>query len=41
MACEATGGKCGGLRPLYEGLEHGGSEGVEFGGDGVVGCHYW
>ncbi len=28
---EATGGKlqCRGLRPLYEGLEHGGSEGVE------------
>jgi hypothetical protein len=25
---EATWGKCGGLGPLYEGLESGGSEGV-------------
>jgi len=34
VACKATGGElqCGGLRPLCEGLEHGGSsieEGVE------------
>ncbi len=26
VACEATGGRCRGLQPLYEGLERGGSE---------------
>ncbi len=53
VALKATEGKlqCGGHGPLYEGLEHGGSEGVEqsarvhsglrFGGDGVDGCHCW
>jgi len=41
VSCEATWGKCGGLQPLYEGLQHGGSEGVEFGDDGVDGRHYW
>jgi hypothetical protein len=44
--------QCGGLRPLYEGLERGGSSVEEgtacrsafwlvFGGDEVDGCHYW
>jgi hypothetical protein len=54
VAYRSLGGKlqCGGLRPLYEGLERSGSfveEGTAcrsafwfvFGGDGVDGRHYW